>query len=355
MPADLEAARNAAEKFRAAHISGKLYDRYPLDTVFLADNVLRMDLIPFPGLTDLIGSPAAIKPNLREMYVDDDLHAAYSDGNAKAWEVDRLRFSVAHEIAHAEMHGHLVSKIRCEDLHGLRAMVNRKDALRYEIEQEANEFAGRLIVPLEALKGCLDGFASLQSPRWRDNKELREAFCRMFGKEFGLNPLPGMSLRLDREGLWPEESATSGAKPTLTPKLRFPAFRNGPGWETKTLGSLATISTEKVGDNECVPMSITSGVGLVSQMEKFGRVIAGSSYKNYLLLKKNDFAYNKSATKHYPEGFIVWTCDSGTLVVDMLLTGASSPSIASPTATTSPSTISTTSPTASCRNASSAG
>lgn len=90
----------------------------------------------------------------------------------------------------------------------------------------------------------------------------------------------------------------------LTPKLRFPEFRNGPTWETKPLGSLVTISTEKVGDNECVPMSITSGVGLVSQMEKFGRVIAGSSYKNYLLLKKNDFAYNKSATKEYPEGFI---------------------------------------------------
>lgn len=94
------------------------------------------------------------------------------------------------------------------------------------------------------------------------------------------------------------------AKPALTPKLRFSEFRNGPAWETKTLGSLVTISTEKVGDNECVPMSITSGVGLVSQMEKFGRVIAGSSYKNYLLLKKNDFAYNKSATKEYPEGFI---------------------------------------------------
>ncbi len=51
-------------------------------------------------------------------------------------------------------------------------------------------------------------------------------------------------------------------------------------------------------------MSITSGVGLVSQEEKFGRVIAGSSYKNYLLLKPNDFAYNKSATKEYPEGFL---------------------------------------------------
>jgi type I restriction enzyme S subunit len=96
----------------------------------------------------------------------------------------------------------------------------------------------------------------------------------------------------------------TNSKPALTPKLRFAEFRTGPNWETKTLGSLVTISTEKVGENECLPMSITSGVGLVSQMEKFGRVIAGSSYKNYLLLKKNDFAYNKSATKGYPEGFL---------------------------------------------------
>jgi len=93
-------------------------------------------------------------------------------------------------------------------------------------------------------------------------------------------------------------------KPVLTPKLRFPEFRDGPGWTTETLGSVASLSTEKVGDKNCIPMSITSGVGLVSQLEKFGRIIAGTSYKNYLLLKKNDFAYNKSATKEYPEGFI---------------------------------------------------
>ncbi len=92
--------------------------------------------------------------------------------------------------------------------------------------------------------------------------------------------------------------------PAMVPKLRFPEFRGAGDWTTKTLGSVAKISTEKVGDNTCIPMSITSGVGLVSQMDKFGRIIAGSSYANYLLLKKNDFAYNKSATKEYPEGFI---------------------------------------------------
>lgn len=94
------------------------------------------------------------------------------------------------------------------------------------------------------------------------------------------------------------------ATPALVPKLRFPEFREARAWTTETLGSVAKISTAKVGGNSCIPMSITSGVGLVSQMEKFGRIIAGSSYSNYLLLKKKDFAYNKSATKEYPEGFI---------------------------------------------------
>ena len=98
------------------------------------------------------------------------------------------------------------------------------------------------------------------------------------------------------------------AKAALVPKLRFPEFRGAGDWTTETLGSLARISTEKVGDKTCIPMSITSGVGLVSQMDKFGRIIAGSSYANYLLLKKDDFAYNKSATKEYPEGFIALYC-----------------------------------------------
>jgi type I restriction enzyme S subunit len=94
------------------------------------------------------------------------------------------------------------------------------------------------------------------------------------------------------------------SKPARIPKLRFPEFQHAGEWTTEKLGSLASISTEKVGNSDCVPMSITSGVGLVSQEDKFGRVIAGDSYKNYLLLKPFDFAYNKSATKEYPEGFL---------------------------------------------------
>jgi type I restriction enzyme S subunit len=98
--------------------------------------------------------------------------------------------------------------------------------------------------------------------------------------------------------------AKEKSKSALVPKLRFPEFKSAGDWTTVKLGAVATIRTEKVGNNICVPMSITSGVGLLSQEDKFGRVIAGDSYKNYLLLKPYDFAYNKSATKEYPEGFL---------------------------------------------------
>lgn len=90
----------------------------------------------------------------------------------------------------------------------------------------------------------------------------------------------------------------------LVPTLRFPEFEKAGDWDLQALSSLAEPISEKVGTTECVPMSVTTGVGLVSQEDKFGRIIAGDSYKNYIKLQTNDFAYNKSATKEFPQGYI---------------------------------------------------
>ena len=90
----------------------------------------------------------------------------------------------------------------------------------------------------------------------------------------------------------------------LAPKLRFPEFRDAGHWRFQPFSDLAEPISDKVGTTKCVPMSITTGVGLVSQEEKFGRIIAGDSYKNYIRLQTNDFAYNKSATKQFPQGYI---------------------------------------------------
>lgn len=107
-----------------------------------------------------------------------------------------------------------------------------------------------------------------------------------------------MSNKLDTKAVKPE------SKRVLNPKMRFPEFKDEPEWNAEKLGAIASLITERVGNRKCIPMSITSGVGLVSQHEKFGRTIAGNQYENYLVLQKDDFAYNKSATKEFPQGFI---------------------------------------------------
>ena len=90
----------------------------------------------------------------------------------------------------------------------------------------------------------------------------------------------------------------------VIPKLRFESFDSYPKWDIKKLGCLMGPINERAGDKKYVLMSVTSGVGLIPQVEKFGREIAGNSYKNYYVIRKNDFAYNKSSTKEFPEGYI---------------------------------------------------
>ncbi len=98
-------------------------------------------------------------------------------------------------------------------------------------------------------------------------------------------------------------------KRTAIPKLRLRQFEDKPQWDICKLGKIVIPVEERAGAKKYTLMSVTSGVGLVPQVEKFGREIAGSAYKNYYVIKKNDFAYNKSATKQFPEGYISMLTD----------------------------------------------
>jgi type I restriction enzyme S subunit len=78
-----------------------------------------------------------------------------------------------------------------------------------------------------------------------------------------------------------------------------------PEWEVKRLGeAFIEINEKNDGDNRHSIMTISARLGLVSQNEKFDRVIAGDSLKKYTLIKKGDFAYNKGNSKLYEMGCI---------------------------------------------------
>ena len=92
-------------------------------------------------------------------------------------------------------------------------------------------------------------------------------------------------------------------KQGIFPALRFPEFDNH-FWDIKELSKIANLIKERARNGNYTPMSVTSGVGLISQKEKFGRNISGNQYSSYFVIRKGDFAYNKSATNLYPEGYI---------------------------------------------------
>lgn len=90
----------------------------------------------------------------------------------------------------------------------------------------------------------------------------------------------------------------------LVPKLRFPEFRVSDGWDEPCLGDISERITEKVGDKKLITVSITAGAGFVSQAEKFSRDISGKQYKNYIVLNKGEYSFNKGNSKRFPQGCI---------------------------------------------------
>lgn len=91
-------------------------------------------------------------------------------------------------------------------------------------------------------------------------------------------------------------------KKLLVPERRFPGFKGE--WEVPTLGDISERVTERVGDRALQTVSISAGIGFVSQAQKFSRDISGEQYKNYTVLKKGEFSYNKGNSKRFPQGCV---------------------------------------------------
>jgi len=94
-------------------------------------------------------------------------------------------------------------------------------------------------------------------------------------------------------------------KPTLTPKLRFPEFRDAPGWAESVLRALADPVSERAeNDDENNILTLSGEQGLVLQSEYFGKKIAGTNAERYLRIQQDDFVYNDRVTKASAYGTI---------------------------------------------------
>ena len=87
------------------------------------------------------------------------------------------------------------------------------------------------------------------------------------------------------------------------PPLRFPEFTEE--WEKVRLDSFTERVMRKNKNNlSKLPLTISAQYGLVDQITFFNKVVASTDMSNYYLLKKGEFAYNKSYSSDYPWGAV---------------------------------------------------
>ena len=98
------------------------------------------------------------------------------------------------------------------------------------------------------------------------------------------------------QAMFPKEGTTK-------PLVRFKGFEGK--WVKIKLNSFAKRVTRKNSNLEStLALTIASAYGLVSQIEYFNNLVVGANISNYFLLKKGEFAYNKSYSSGYPYGSV---------------------------------------------------
>lgn len=98
------------------------------------------------------------------------------------------------------------------------------------------------------------------------------------------------------QAMFPQEGET-------VPKIRFKGFEGE--WKKVKLNSFAKRVTRKNSHLEStLALTIASAHGLVSQIDYFNNLVVGSNIRNYYLLKRGEFAYNKSYSNGYPFGSV---------------------------------------------------
>ncbi|WP_332275625.1 restriction endonuclease subunit S [Bacillus velezensis] len=92
-------------------------------------------------------------------------------------------------------------------------------------------------------------------------------------------------------------------KITKSPQIRFAGFADA--WEQHKLGNITErVARKNKNLDSTLPLTISAQFGLVDQETFFNKVVASKDVSGYYLIKKGEFAYNKSYSKDYPWGAV---------------------------------------------------
>jgi hypothetical protein len=173
----------------------------PINILYVADVILKLDIIELPDLFDSQHVDAALLPDLSGIYIDQEELRAWDLQDR--WIEKRLRFSVAHEIGHYVLHSELL-KNKFTSFREFKAWTTDRENYS-AAEYQADEFAGRLLVPKEIMLREYDLYcrkAAKADPEWRNIEGIREHVARKLAPRFGVN-YQVIETRFGRENIWP--------------------------------------------------------------------------------------------------------------------------------------------------------
>jgi hypothetical protein len=192
------------EELRAKHEILQA-DKIPLDLISFVELELRMDLIPYDLLKEDFGADAAILADFSGFYIDGEIFDRIDV--VRGSQLNRLRFSIAHELGHLILHREHFDTAAISTTDHFLDWLNEHNGRKYEFEREANEFAGRLLVPVEILRECFEKMLPTMDAKhgrhaWVSNAEIRSKTAELIAPRFGVHPI-AIETRFDREGIWP--------------------------------------------------------------------------------------------------------------------------------------------------------
>lgn len=179
-------------------------DILPIDIVTIVELRLKIDVEPLPGLLSTLDMDAFLRTNLSGIVVDNDCYMLDKFAN-------RLRFSLAHELGHYFLHKDVYSNLGLLSIEDWKDFILNVPEAEYEnFEWQANEFAGRFLVPYDKLKSVVE--QSLEMIRKSDLIEYLQQdpdavlsrVSPFLRKTFGVSEQV-IVLRVKREDLWPPE------------------------------------------------------------------------------------------------------------------------------------------------------
>ena len=171
-----------------------------MDVLSIVEFNLDLEIRVSTGLKEDADVDALLLGDWKTLIVD---HKQYMDSRF----INRLRFSIAHELGHYVLHKAVFAEIpRQTPEDWIAFMMDMPDKEYSFLEYHANEFAGRFLVPLNELRQQFEDTLGEVEKNGLPRGKLADAhlsfLCNPLSRYFGVS-VDVIERRLSKEGLWP--------------------------------------------------------------------------------------------------------------------------------------------------------